>query len=319
MKYLRIERKDRVLTITFDHPPFNFLTTAMMRELKSVLDGLEHDAGVGAVILASAVPDAFLTHFDVGEIKAAAEGMAVPLPAAVTDAAMRVESALSHVPGARRFVERTPMAGVAQMNLFHEVTAQMRAMDKVFVAAVNGRAMGGGYEMVQACDLRVMADGDADRGHVLGQPEIYIGLLPGGGGTQMLARTVGVARAIELCLDGRLLSPREALALGLVNRVVPGEQLRAEAEALAERMARRPSHSIRAVKRAIYEGGSLPLERGMAIEKAEFLSAATQPSARRAMIAYADEIGRLVDSGGEIGIDELRSWIDGVAVDFARQ
>ncbi|AOJ70779.1 MULTISPECIES: enoyl-CoA hydratase/isomerase family protein [Burkholderia] len=318
MKHLQIERSGRVLTVSFDNPPLNFLTMAMMREFKRTLDDIARDASIGAVVVTSARPGVFLTHFDVGEIKAIAQGLSIAVPPAVTGAMMRIESACSRVPGVRRLIERTPLAGVAQMNLFHEVTARMRAMDKVFIAAVNGRAMGGGCEIALACDLRLMADGSVDGGQILAQPEIFIGLLPGGGGTQMLARSVGIARALELCLDGRLLSPREAFELGLVNRVVPGERLRDETMALAERLARRASHSVRAIKRAIYDGASLPFRDGMAVEKAGFLSAATQGRTRHAMAAYADHVSSLIEDGEDISVDQLRTWIDGVAVDFSR-
>ncbi|MDF5807542.1 enoyl-CoA hydratase/isomerase family protein [Pseudomonas aeruginosa] len=129
----------------------------------------------------------------------------------------------SHLPGARKLLRRTLLAGVADMNLFHEVTAHMRRMDKVFIAAINGLALGGGCELALACDLRLMAEDDQVE-RFLGQPEVLIGLIPGGGGTQMLARSLGVARALELCLEGQLLEPRQALALGLVNGLAPARR-----------------------------------------------------------------------------------------------
>jgi len=315
-KHLLTETKDRVLTVRLRNPPLNFLTSAMMTELDALLRRLEGDRSVGAVILTGGLPDVFLTHFDVAEIKAAAEGVSIALPPRVTDVAMRAEAVLDHVPGARNLVERTPLAGLAQMNLFHEVTARMRGLDKVFIAAINGRAMGGGCELALACDLRVMADGGIETGQILAQPEILIGLIPGGGGTQMLARTVGVARALELCLEGKLLSPREAHELGLVHRVVPGERLMDEAFEWAQRMARRPASAVRAIKHAIYQGASLPFDEGMTLEKAEFLSAATQSATRRAMVAYAEHVGRIAASSGTIRAEDFREWLDGTAVDF---
>ncbi|PTU30877.1 enoyl-CoA hydratase/isomerase family protein [Stenotrophobium rhamnosiphilum] len=317
-QHLQTAQQERVLTVALSNPPFNFLTSAMMAELDQLLREIENDTGIGAVILTSAVPDVFLTHFDVGEIKQMAAGLAAPIPSSVTRVVSRAEAALDHVPGVRKLIERTPMGGVSAMNLFHEVTARMKAMDKVFIAAINGRAMGGGCELTLACDLRLMVDGSVEGGQVIGQPEIYIGLIPGGGGTQMLTRILGVARALEFCLDGTLLSPREAYELGLINRVVPADELMSEAMILAERMARRSADAVRAIKRSVYQAASQNIDAGMEIEKAEFMSVATQKDTRYAMTAYADYVGDLIASGKQIAVQDFESWQNGTAVNFNR-
>jgi len=317
-KYLLTERQDRVLTVRLSNPPLNFLSSAMIRELDQLLRQLEDDHDIGAVILTGAVPNVFLTHFDVDEIKAAARAAVAPVSPGVGKLAMRAEASLHHLPGARRLVEKTPAAGLAQMNLFHEVTARMRRLDKVLIAAINGRAMGGGCELALACDLRLMCEGSVEQGQVIGQPEIYLGLIPGGGGTQMLVRNLGVARALELCLEGRLLSPSEARELGLVNRVVATDRLMAEALEVAQRMARRPSHAIRAIKHLVYQSASQTFDQGMASEKAEFLSAATQASTRRATLAYAEQVARIVQSGRDISPADFADWAEGTAITFSR-
>lgn len=316
--HLQLEQHERVLVVRLGNPPLNFLTSAMMQELELLLDQLEAHDGVGAVILTSALPGVFLTHFDVDEIKAMATGMPAAFPAGITRAVARTEAALSHVPGARKLLASTPAAGVSSMNLFHEVCARMRAMNKVFIAAINGRAMGGGCELTLACDLRLMADGTLESGAIIGQPEIYIGLIPGGGGTQMLTRALGTARALELCLEGSLLTPKEALAIGLVNRVVPAEKLMDEAMTMAMRLARRSPDAIHAIKRAVYEAASMPLAVGLEIEKSEFMSVATQEDTRHAMATYADFVSGIVAEGRDIGIEDFARWIDGTAVDFGR-
>lgn len=316
-QYLQISRNERVLTVKLANPPFNFLTSAMMEELDQLLSSIETDADIGAVILTSAIDGIFLTHFDVGEIKEMAANMPAAFPPAVTNAVARTESALKHLPGARRLLADTPAAGISAMNLFHEVCARMRAMDKVFIAAINGRAMGGGCELALACDLRLMADGTLADGAILGQPEIYIGLIPGGGGTQMLTRILGVARALELCLDGSLLTPKEAEALGLVNRVVDAAQLLEEAGALAARMARRPAAAVRGIKHAVYHAAAQPFSAGMQMEKAAFMSVATQPATRQGMTSYADFVAAIMASGRDIRIEDFAHWMNGTAVDFA--
>lgn len=315
---LQTARQGRVLTITLNNPPANFLTAAMMSELLGLLDELAHDHETGSVIITSAVDGVFLTHFDVDDIDQAVAAIPFPMPDRLTTALTRAEAAINHLPGARVALRRTPMAGVSDMNIFHEVTARMRAMDKVFIAAINGRAMGGGCELALACDIRIMRDGSAEEGIMIGQPEILIGLIPGGGGTQMLARSLGVAAALEHCLEGRPLTPAEALDIGLINRVVPAEALMTEALAQAERLARRSPQAVRSIKQAIYQAASLSWDSGMAFEKNAFLSAASQANTRRAMQSYTARIRALLADGRALTIEDFRDLIEGTAVDMTR-
>jgi enoyl-CoA hydratase/carnithine racemase len=315
-QYLLVSQEGRVLTVHLNNPPVNFLTSAMMTELHALLVELEARQDIGAVILASAVEGVFLTHFDVDEIEKAVASAPFPLGAGLARTLTRAEAAMDMIPGARQLVKQTPLGGVADMNLFHEVTARMRAMDKVFIAAINGRAMGGGCELALACDLRLMVDGDAGTGVMIGQPEVLIGLIPGGGGTQMLARSLGVARALEHCLEGTPIAPAEALALGMINKVVPVATLMDEALALASRMARRSPQAVRALKHTIYQAAAQGWNEGMAIEKSEFLATASQPNTRRAMQYYIAQIRSLLVNGEQMTIDDFQDLINGTAVDM---
>lgn len=133
------------------------------------------------------------------------------------------------------------------------------------VAAVSGYALGGGCELALCADLRVAGEGAR-----LGQPEVLLGLIPGLGGTQRLARLVGPARAKDLILTGRQVSAAEALAIGLVDRVVPDEQVRAAAGQLAAELAAGAPLALAAAKRAIDQGLGVDLATGLAIERSEF-------------------------------------------------
>jgi enoyl-CoA hydratase/carnithine racemase len=183
---------------------------------------------------------------------------------------------------------RTPAAGVVALERFHEILLRMNRCGAVFVAALNGSAQGGGCELSLACDVRVMAHGD----HLIGQPEILFGFPPGGGGTQRLARLLGSARALRLVLDGGPLRPSDAAELGLVDEVVAAEELLDRAIALAGRLGRRPKAAVAACKRAVYEGGPLPLADGLRLERAEFLAALGSHEAQAAMAAYVEEVDR---------------------------
>src|SRR5919204_450474 len=144
------------------------------------------------------------------------------------------------------------------------MNAPMVRMDKVFIAAINGMATGGGCELTLACDIRIMAEGD----FLIGLPETSVGIIPGAGGTQRMARALGPAKAIELILEARPLPPDEALEVGLVHRLARPERLLEEAQATATRLARRSPASVAAAKRAVYEGGSMPLPAGLQLERA---------------------------------------------------
>ncbi|MFO6372998.1 enoyl-CoA hydratase/isomerase family protein, partial [Pseudomonas aeruginosa] len=304
------------LQVLLDNPPANFLTTAVMQELADLLEDLEQRQDIGAVILSGAADGVFLTHFDVDEIERAVAPITFSMPAWLTRLLLESESLLRHLPGARKLLRRTLLAGVADMNLFHEVTAHMRRMDKVFIAAINGLALGGGCELALACDLRLMAEDDQVE-RFLGQPEVLIGLIPGGGGTQMLARSLGVARALELCLEGQLLEPRQALALGLVNGLAPAEELLEAADALAQRLSRRSPQAVRLIKRSIYQAASRDWTEGMASEKAGFLSAASQGNTRRAMREYIERVRTIVREERPFRRADFDDLTEGNAIDMA--
>ncbi|MGU1651444.1 enoyl-CoA hydratase/isomerase family protein [Pseudomonas aeruginosa] len=315
-RHLRIEQRGRVLQVLLDNPPANFLTTAVMQELADLLEDLEQRQDIGAVILSGAADGVFLTHFDVDEIERAVAPITFSMPAWLTRLLLESESLLRHLPGARKLLRRTLLAGVADMNLFHEVTAHMRRMDKVFIAAINGLALGGGCELALACDLRLMAEDDQVE-RFLGQPEVLIGLIPGGGGTQMLARSLGVAWALELCLEGQLLEPRQALALGLVNGLAPAEELLEAADALAQRLSRRSPQAVRLIKRSIYQAASRDWTEGMASEKAGFLSAASQGNTRRAMREYIERVRTITREERPFRRADFDDLTEGNAIDMA--
>ena len=134
------------------------------------------------------------------------------------------------------------------------------------IAAVSGYALGGGCELALACDYRI-----AGERAVFGQPEILLGTIPGGGGTQRLARLVGPSKAKEICITGRQVAADEALRIGLADEVVPNDELHARALALAAQCASGAVLSQMYAKQAIDRGLSLPLDEGLEVEKELFV------------------------------------------------
>lgn len=311
--HVRTEREGRVMTVTLDNPPRNFMNGSMVHELDELTRELESDRSLGAVVLTGAADGIFIMHYDVAEIAAGAEASPSVAPGLV-GGTLRAVGAVARVPGAEGALARTPVAGVIELRRIHEIFLRMQRMDKVFIAAINGMATGGGCELTLACDIRIMADGD----FLIGLPETSVGITPGAGGTQRMARALGPAKAIELILEARPLPPEEALEAGLIHRVVPAGELMPEARATAERLARRSPVSVAAAKRAVYEGGSRSLREGLHIERAGFLASASTPQAIRAMKAYAEQVERLPDDVPSpwADPDSMRAWQDGTVVDL---
>jgi enoyl-CoA hydratase/carnithine racemase len=227
----------------------NSLTMALVRELAARVAAAEADRALRAVVLTGEGDRAFCAGADLKE-----------------RARMTEEEVHGFHRGLRealRGLERAP---------------------QVFVAALNGAALGGGLELALACDLRVAAEGAE-----LGLPEVSLGIIPGGGGTARLPRLVGVARAKDLILSARRVSAAEALAMGLVSRVAPATRLAPEALALAEQVARNAPISLRQAKRAVDEGFHLPLEDALALENRLYQDCLASRDRVEALRAFAEK------------------------------
>jgi enoyl-CoA hydratase/carnithine racemase len=183
--------------------------------------------------------------------------------------------------------ERARM-GADEVHAFHRgLRGALRAIEAApqpVVAALNGAALGGGLELALACDLRVAAESAE-----LGLPEVSLGIIPGAGGTQRLARLVGVARAKDLVLTARRIAAAEALAMGLVSRVAPAARLLDEALALAGQIARNAPVSLRQAKRAIDGGFHLPLEEALDLENRLYQDCLGTKDRVEALRAFAEK------------------------------
>lgn len=316
MEFLITKRDDAVLTVKLNNPPFNFLTTPLMIELEEVLTRVDKDPGIRAVVLTSAVPDVFVSHYSVEEILDYAQRIPITASTRMVAAGLRLTSPLRRIPTLARLLDRTPAAGLSALLRYHAIVRRIRDSDTVFIAAVTGHALGGGCELTLACDIRIMADGP----YLIGQPEIVLGLLPGGGGTQMLVRAIGTSAALDIVLEGRPLTPREALDIGLVQRLADPNLIIEEAHRTAARLARRSRAAVRAIKYAVHTGGSQPLAKGLKGEQARFLALASRPETKNAMGEYAEEVRRSAASGKSVAdfvVETLPAWIDGTAAEFA--
>ena len=225
MDFISSEQDGFVATVTIDHPPVNALSAPLLEELEAEIDRLDHDEGVRAIVLTGAGERAFVAGADISEFPSLRE-------------------AANQEGGSARGIQK--------------LGARMDAARKPFVAAIHGFCLGGGLELAMCCDIRVASE-DAQ----LGQPEIKLGLIPGGGGTQRLPRLVGLGRALLLNMTGEFIDARTAYDWGLVERVVPKEELVDTALGLARTIAGQSPVAIGVLRELARTTRDLPLEEGL--------------------------------------------------------
>jgi enoyl-CoA hydratase len=250
MPILLIDRDGPVVTLTLNRPDkLNALNEELMRELVAALMVLTDDPAVRVAIVTGAGDKAFAAGADIASMTDMAPTQAKRF------------SALGHRLGA--LIEQAPFA---------------------VIAAVNGFALGGGCELALSCDF-IYASERAR----LGQPEVGLGVIPGFGGAQRLARIVGVAQARELCMTGEVIGAEAALRLGLVNAVVPHADLLPTVRGLATKIAGKAPLAIASVKRAILRGADAPLATANELESTAFASLFGTEDQREGMRAFLEK------------------------------
>lgn len=280
---LKIEDRGAVLVVEVDGGPHQEFGLDIAQQLEKLVTRADRDPHVRAVVFTGAHPERFVSHAAVRWLQ---EGGADSLTVGRRGAAAVVRMA-KHVDRSRLLgpvLRRTPMRGALQLERLHSTFLRMNRSGVLYVAALNGSALGLGAEFAWACDLRVMADGD----FFIGQPEILLGIIPGGGGTQRLTRLIGTHRSLAAILEGKPFTPAEALANGAVDKVVSRDKVVAQAVELAEHFGKRSKGTVEAAKRAVYFGGSLSLEEGLHVERAEFFARVMSKESQELMLDYME-------------------------------
>jgi len=234
--------------------------------------------GVALITLANGKVNALSTEL-LGEIRAAATELTERPPGAVVitggDRLFAAGADIAQFGGP----DEATTIGAA----FHEALDAVAAIPRFVIAAVSGYALGGGCELALACDYRI-----ASEKAVFGQPEILLGIIPGGGGTQRLPRAVGASRAKELCLTGRQVRAEEALRIGLADEVVAPEELSDRALALAAQVATGALTAQAICKRTIDDGLDVSIADGLALERAAFVEVFHTDDARTGVASFLE-------------------------------
>jgi len=236
---LRFDVAAGVAFVTLDHPPVNLLDALMIGDLWSVANRLAEDDAARVVVVRSADPEFFIAHADLRLIQA--------LPRDVTERG-------------------------TELAVIHQFMERWRTLPQVTIAEIAGRARGGGSEFVLSLDLRFAAQERA----VLSQPEVSVGIIPGGGGTQRLPHLVGRGRALEIVLGCADFDADTAERYGWVNRALPTDELQSFVERLARRIAAFPPDAVRRAKLAV-DAATPANEAGLIEEAYQFNRTLTDP------------------------------------------
>ena len=253
---LSMQIKDGIAIVTLGSPKRIFFDPEMSDALLEVLATLSNDKAVRVVVVTGGAPGYFVRHYSVAELVKTGE---------------RLQGS------GQKWAEDTPY----KPGSFASAMRVAEQMPKPVIAAISGSAMGGAFEFALACDIRVAQLGDFQ----IGLPEINVGILPGGGGTQRLPRVIGTAAALMHILMGVTLSPGEAAQKGLIHEAVPGIALERAME-IARRLATHTPESMRHIKRLVRSALETPLDQGLQLERNLFMDLCGSKEAIARMRAY---------------------------------
>ena len=255
-EHLKIEDKGQIIICYLSNPPTHTLTAQGLQEIHNFLDSLVDNMELRVLAFTGAGEDVFIRHYEVGELADTAE----------KNISKKAEVNKESNPN-------------KELHGFHKMLLKIRDLEAIVVAGINGNTAGGGCEFSLGCDLRVMSSGD----YFIGLPETGVGILPGGGGTQRLARLIGTSRALDLILHGQLISNIQAHEYGIINEILPKESFLKSLTEYCKVLANRAPIALQEVKRAIHRGMDLPLEEALLLEQEAFNKTMNSKDAAKAM------------------------------------
>ena len=255
-KHLEIEDQGQIIICYLSNPPTHTLTAQGLLEIHDFLDSLVTNRELRILAFTGKGEDVFIRHYEVGELADTAEKNI-----------------------SKKAEENKESNSNKELHGFHKMLLKIRDLEAIVVAGINGNTAGGGCEFSLGCDLRVMSSGD----YFIGLPETGVGILPGGGGTQRLARLIGTSRALDLILHGQLISNIQAHEYGIINEILPKESFLKSLTEYCKVLANRAPIALQEVKRAIHRGMDLPLEEALLLEQEAFNKTMNSKDAAKAM------------------------------------
>ena len=267
MSGVSVVKADGIARIVFDSPPINLFTVGLFAETAGIIAELAADDEVRVVILSSANPDFFIAHFD-------------------------VEAILT-------FPTEQPPA--TSLNAYHVMCENLRTMPKATIAVIEGRVGGGGSELALSCDMRFALKASKKHpGAIFNQPEVALGILPGGSGTQRLPRLIGRSRALEVILGCDDVDAELAEEWGWVNRALSKKKLWSHVERVATRIASYPAHAVAAAKASVLRAEK-DVEADLLAEGNAFARTLGGPGTREAMERFLRDGGQTPKGESNLG------------------
>ncbi|MEW6555261.1 MAG: enoyl-CoA hydratase/isomerase family protein [Actinomycetota bacterium] len=308
MQYLVTRQVGYTLWVEIHNPHVNFLTVDILEELWEVVKSVKADDSVRVLVLTGGIEDTYIMHFSIPELARTCEENKTspfarmargPLGRAVIDWGNTMNSlVMDHFPAVEELsLRQTRKLKDRYFTLFLwlQMTRLYRAVErlnKVTIAAINGPCNGGGTEFAACFDFRFMV---GDQGFTIGQPEVLVGIVAGGGGTQRWPRHLGRAKALEWMLKANQLTAQEAKEWGIITDCFDKAEFNDRVQEFADLMARRPPVAVHAIKRAVHEGMDTFLARGLIVELLQSLRVFDTRDVERAMADYARLLQERVD------------------------
>ena len=322
MKYIKTRQVGYTLWVEVHNPHVNFLTVDILEELWEVVKSASRDDSVRVLVLTGGIEDTYIMHFSIPELaRVCEENKTSPiarlarssLGRALLDVALTINNLLmdhfpiledSNLKSARAM--RSRLFTLILSLQMHRLYRAVERLNKVTIAAINGPCNGGGTEFGACFDFRFMV---GDQGFTIGQPEVLVGIIAGGGGTQRWPRHLGKARALEWMLKGNQLEAAEAKEWGILTDVFDKVEFHDRVQEFADLMSKRPPAAVHAIKRAVHGGMDTFLARGLVIEQLQSLRVFDTRDVEMALQDYGRLLQERVDVPEEERI-ETRELMD---------
>ncbi|HNZ11754.1 MAG TPA: enoyl-CoA hydratase/isomerase family protein [Smithellaceae bacterium] len=308
-KYLKIQKENHSLWVEMKNPPVNFLTVAMLEELLDLVKQVSRDPSIRVFILTGGIEDIYIMHFSIPELFTLSKDnkkillnlfIKTRLTAAIlTHFTTWTNGLMDGFEWYEKLVLKFAkvLSGYSSSLylwfIMQRLYMAIERLNKITIAAINGNCNGGGTELSACFDFRFMV---GDQGFTLGQPEVLINIVPGGGSTQRLPRLIGRAKALELMLRGNQWDAEEAHRVGLLTGFFNKAEFKTKVQEFADLMSKRPMTAVDAIKKCVHEGSETTLRHGLSIEMEQSIRCLDTDDTRNAMQAYMRYLDQHINS-----------------------
>ncbi len=321
-KQIKIKTEGPIEIIEFCNPPMNFISNVMLEELYNELIRVKKDSSIRVLVLTGGMEDSFITHYDVSELLEYSKNGLMP-PKFMNDSFSRrvykyinrannkpwLDKILFKIMAGRSDVEKGIYCWARSLEI-------LDTMPKPVIAAISGMCLGGGCELSLCCDFRYMARHKKDL-YRIGLPEILVGIIPGGTGTHIrLPGVIGEAKSLEMLMTGKLYTPDEAEAMGLIHKVFAHKDLMPAVMELAARLSRGAPIALASIRKNVRQGSRAPYHEGRAIDMAVTNIALKTSDAKQGMSKYIEKTSQYTHFDLEVALKDAELLRQGREVVF---